>query len=43
MRERVAVIQHAGIDEAYLDLSAGPLPVALLRGLVATVQRAHGP
>ncbi len=37
VRERVAVIQQAGIDEAYLDLSEEPLPVALLRQIVATV------
>ena len=38
VRERVAVIQHAGIDEAYLDLSEEPLPIALLRGLVELVR-----
>jgi len=37
VRERVAVIQQTGIDEAYLDLSAEPLPVALLRALVRDV------
>jgi DNA polymerase-4 len=37
VRERVAVIQQAGIDEAYLDLSEEPFPVALLRQIVATV------
>jgi DNA polymerase-4 len=36
--ERVPVIQHAGIDEAYLDLSEEPFPIALLRGVVETVQ-----
>ena len=37
VRERAAVVQQAGIDEAYLDLSEEPLPVALLRALVAAV------
>jgi len=37
VRERVAVIQQAGIDEAYLDLSDEPFPVALLRKIVETV------
>src|SRR5580700_12226400 len=37
VRERVEVIQQAGIDEAYLDLSEEPFPVALLRKLVETV------
>src|SRR5471030_2004528 len=37
VRERVEVIQQAGIDEAYLDLSEEPFPVALLRQIVATV------
>ena len=40
-RREVAAIQSAGIDEAYLDLSDEPFPVALLRALVADVQRAH--
>ena len=34
---RFAVIQSAGIDEAYLELSEEPFPVALLRSLVAEV------
>jgi DNA polymerase-4 len=38
----VAVIQSAGIDEAYLELSEEPFPVALLRGLVATVRERTG-
>ena len=38
VKERVPVIQHAGIDEAYLDLSEEPFPIALLRGVVETVQ-----
>jgi DNA polymerase-4 len=38
VRERVSVIQHSGIDEAYLDLSEEPFPVALLRRLVETVR-----
>ncbi|HEX4033274.1 MAG TPA: DNA polymerase IV [Solirubrobacteraceae bacterium] len=37
VRERVEVIQQAGIDEAYLDLSEEPFPIALLRQIVATV------
>ena len=37
VRERAAVVQQAGIDEAYLDLSEEPLPVAMLRALVAAV------
>jgi len=37
VRERVEVIQQAGIDEAYLDLSEEPFPVALLRQIVGTV------
>jgi DNA polymerase-4 len=40
--ERVAVIQSAGIDEAYLELSEEPFPVALLRGLVETVRERTG-
>ena len=42
MRERVAVIQLAGIDEAYLDLTEEPLPVALLRQIVAVVAERTG-
>src|ERR1700733_13132415 len=42
VRERVAVIQQAGIDEAYVDLSEEPLPVALLRQIVATVAERTG-
>src|SRR5579862_8950688 len=37
VRERVAVVQQTGIDEAYLDLSEEALPVALLRALVRDV------
>ena len=37
VREHVPLIQSAGIDEAYLDLSDEPFPVALLRQLVASV------
>ena len=37
VRDRVSVIQQTGIDEAYLDLSDEPLPVALLRALVRDV------
>jgi DNA polymerase-4 len=37
VREEVPAIQSAGIDEAYLDLSEEPFPVALLRRLVARV------
>jgi DNA polymerase-4 len=32
------VIQHAGIDEAYLDLTEEPLPIALLRAIVELVR-----
>jgi DNA polymerase-4 len=42
VRERVAVIQQAGIDEAYLELSEEPFPVALLRQIVATVLERTG-
>jgi len=35
------VIQQTGIDEAYLDLSEEPLPVALLREIVPSVDRAQ--
>jgi DNA polymerase-4 len=42
VREQVAVIQSAGIDEAYLELSEEPSPVALLRRLVATVRERTG-
>lgn len=42
VRERVAVIQSAGIDEAYLELSEEPLPVTLLRGLVEIVRERTG-
>ena len=37
VRERVGVVQQTGIDEAYLDLSQEPLPVALLRTIVRDV------
>jgi DNA polymerase-4 len=39
VRERVSLIQHASIDEAYLDLSDEPFPIALLRRIVETVQQ----
>jgi DNA polymerase-4 len=42
VREQVQVIQSAGIDEAYLDLSEEPFPVALLRRLVARVHERTG-
>ena len=42
VRDRVAVIQQTGIDEAYLDLSEEPLPVALLRTLVGEVGERTG-
>jgi DNA polymerase IV len=38
----VAAVQSAGIDEAYLDLSAEPFPVALLRRLVTNVNERTG-
>ena len=38
VREAVTVIQSAGIDEAYLELSDEPAPVALLRALVENVR-----
>jgi DNA polymerase-4 len=42
VRERVAVIQLAGIDEGYLDLTEEPLPVAMLRQIVAVVAERTG-
>lgn len=42
VRERVAVVGQVGIDEAYLDLSDTPTPVALLRELVALVHERTG-
>jgi len=42
VRERVAVIQQTGIDEAYVDLSEEPFPVALLRQIVETVAERTG-
>jgi DNA polymerase-4 len=42
VREAVAVIQSAGIDEAYLELSEEPFPIALCRRLVATVKEQTG-
>jgi DNA polymerase-4 len=42
VRAEVPTIQSAGIDEAYLDLSDEPFPVALLRRLVARVQEGTG-
>jgi DNA polymerase-4 len=42
VRERVAVVQQTGIDEAYLDLSDEPLPVALLRAIVRDVAERTG-
>jgi DNA polymerase-4 len=42
VREQVAVVQRAGIDEAYLELSEEPFPVALLRRIVATVGEGTG-
>ncbi len=37
VRGQVPVIQSAGIDEAYVELSDEPFPIALLRRLVASV------
>jgi DNA polymerase-4 len=42
VRERTDVVQQTGIDEAYLDLSAEPLPVAMLRALVREVHDHSG-
>jgi DNA polymerase IV len=42
VRDHVMVIQSAGIDEAYLELSEEPFPVALLRRLVDTVAERTG-
>ncbi len=42
VRGRAAVVQQAGIDEAYLDLSEEPLPVALLRAVVRDVAERTG-
>lgn len=38
VREHVPVIQSAGIDEAYLELSDEPFPIALLRRVVEAVR-----
>jgi DNA polymerase-4 len=40
--QAVAAVQSAGIDEAYLDLSEEPFPVALLRRLVTDVNERTG-
>ena len=37
VREHASTIQSAGIDEAYLDLSEEPFPIAMLRRVVAAV------
>jgi DNA polymerase-4 len=42
VRDQVRVIQSAGIDEAYLELSEEPFPVALLRALVEQVLEQTG-
>src|SRR5579862_8923385 len=42
VRERVELVQQTGIDEAYLDLSLQPLPVALLRTLVRDIAERTG-
>src|ERR1700722_11718885 len=42
VRGNVAVIQSAGIDEAYLELSDEPFPIALLHRLVAEVRERTG-
>ena len=42
VRDRVRTVQQTGIDEAFLDLSDEPLPVALLRGIVAQVAERTG-
>jgi DNA polymerase-4 len=40
--DHAPVMQRAGIDEAYLDLSDEPFPVALLRRVVETVRAETG-
>ncbi len=42
VRERLAVLQQAGIDEAYADLTGVERPIPLLRELIAEVKDATG-
>ncbi len=42
VREHVATVEQAGIDEGYLDLSESVAPKALMRRLVIAIQEATG-
>lgn len=42
VRERFAVVQQAGIDEAYVDLTDVERPLSALREMVAAVEEATG-
>ncbi|HEU4976582.1 MAG TPA: DNA polymerase IV [Baekduia sp.] len=42
VRERLDVLQQAGIDEAYADLTGVERPIPLLRGLIARVREETG-
>jgi DNA polymerase-4 len=42
VRERFAVVQQAGIDEAYVDVSAVDAPLGALREMVSAVESATG-
>ncbi len=42
VRSRFAVVQQAGIDEAYIDCTALERPLTALRAMVAEVERATG-
>ncbi|MFT4034865.1 MAG: DNA polymerase IV [Patulibacter sp.] len=42
VRDRFAVVQQAGIDEAYVDLSTLDRPLSALREMVAAVEQATG-
>lgn len=42
IRERFALVQQAGIDEAYLDLTAVEKPLSTLRAAIAAVEAATG-
>ena len=42
VRERFPVVQQAGIDEAYVDLTELPKPLTALREMIAAVEEATG-
>ncbi len=42
VRELFPVVQQAGIDEAYVDLTAVPKPLSALRAMIAAVEDATG-